>query len=113
MSHFSGIVQKSLGEGTRLGFPTANIACNNPELSGIYAGMVTIGVQKYPAAVYADQRRKLLEAHILDFDQDLYGKNIQITLEKKIRDDRRFESEDDLKRAIAEDVVSVRAYFGL
>lgn len=107
---YSGIVQKDLGEGKRIGFPTANIPMTDPH-SGIYAGVVVIVGEKYPAAIYADERRKLLEAHLLDFNTDLYGTAIEITLLKKIRDDAQFTDEESLKEAIARDVEAVREYF--
>jgi riboflavin kinase / FMN adenylyltransferase len=108
---FSGIVQKSLGEGARIGFPTANIRLTDKELSGIFAAEVTMEGRQYPAAAYADQRRGLLEAHLLDFAGDLYGREIEVQLLKKIRDDASFETEDQLKAAIAADVQAVIEYF--
>ena len=111
--HFSGTVQKSSGEGARIGFPTANIPLSDTSLSGIFAGEVVVAEKIHPAAIYADQRRGLLEAHILDFEGDLYGQVIEIRLQKKIRDDATFESEEDLKQAIARDVAAARAFLGL
>lgn len=110
---FSGIVQKSSGEGARLGFPTANIPLSDASLSGIYAAEVIVeGVVRY-GAVYADQRRGLLEAHILDFVGNLYGQEIEVRILKKIREDVVFSSEEDLKRAIVQDVADTRAFFKL
>lgn len=110
---YSGTVQKSSGEGARIGFPTANIPLTDTVLSGIFAGEVVVADRVFPGAIYADQRRGLLEAHILDFEGDLYGQNIEVRLQKKIRDDASFENEDALRRAIAADVAEVRAFFGL
>ncbi len=110
---YSGIVQKSSGEGARIGFPTANIPLTDTSLSGIYAAEVVVEGQMYRAAVYTDTRRGLLEAHLLDFEGDLYGKEIEIRIQKKIREDASFESEEELKRAIAGDVVQARAFFKL
>lgn len=111
--NFSGIVQKSLGEGAKIGFPTANIPLPDRSLSGIFAGEVVVAKKVMPAAIYADQKRGLLEAHILDFEGDLYGQEIEVWLQKKIRDDATFENVEDLKRAIAADVAATRAFFGL
>lgn len=111
--HYFGIVQKSSGDGARIGFPTANIPLTDTALSGIFAGEVVMEGNTYPAAVYADQRRGLLEAHLLDFAGDLYGSEIEVRLLKKIREDAAFESEDMLRRTIAEDVAAVRAFFKL
>src|SRR3989338_2954042 len=111
MNSYTGIVQKSSGEGARLGFPTANIPLESESLSCIYAATVQVGEKKYHAATYADTRRKLLEAHLLDFEGELYGKEINIRIEKKIREDKLFADEEELKRVIAADVAAVRAYF--
>lgn len=111
--YYSGIVQKSSGEGARIGFPTANILLTDTSLSGIYAAEVIVEGKMHHAAVYADTRRDLLEAHLLDFNDDLYGQNIEIRIHKKIREDASFESEEELKRAIAKDVAGVRAFFKL
>ena len=81
------------------------------ELSGIYAARVLVGGREYGAAGFADQERKILEAHILDFSGDLYGKEITIQLLKKIRDSMRFSHDTALRAAIADDVACVRTYF--
>ncbi len=108
---FYGIVQKSSGEGARIGFPTANIPLEDPKLSGIYAAEVVVDGMTHYAAVYADRRRGLLEAHILDFGDDVYGRRIEIRLKKKIRDDQRFTDERALIAQIAHDIQEIRAYF--
>ncbi len=108
---YRGIVQRGEGRGRKLGFPTANIPLTDTALSGIFAGGVSVEEKKYNAAVFANQERKLLEAYLLDFDGDLYGKKILITVGKKIRETMKFESEANLRAAIAEDVEKVRAHF--
>lgn len=108
---FKGIVQKGGEYGRRLGFPTANIALEDRTVSGVFAAKVRIGREAYGAAVYADQRNNVFEAHLLDFDGDLYGKEIEIELQEKIREDRRFESEDEARRTIVADIEAVRMYF--
>jgi len=108
---FSGIVQKGAQRGTGLGFPTVNIPLHDDSISGIYAARVKVGEEEYEAAAYADQKRKLLEAHILDFSADLYGWNIRIELLKKMREQKKFSDDAKLREAIAEDIAAVRAYF--
>lgn len=108
---FSGIVLKGNGSGRALGFPTANIAAADDSLSGIYAAYVRAGYERYEAVVYADTRRKLLEAHLFHFKGDLYDKEIAIELLEKLRDDRAFADEDDARRAIAADVTAAHKYF--
>lgn len=106
--------------GTDLGFPTCNI---NPQrrkipLHGVYASEVRLGDRFRPAAVnigyrptISEQGDALLEAHILDFDEDLYGKNIEVIFREKIRDEMKFADLQALKQQIAADVDAVRALF--
>lgn len=108
---FKGIVGRGHGTGKKLGFPTINIPLDDESLSGIYAAVVSIKGSEYHAAAYADTKRKLLEAHILDFEDDLYGLPVIITLKKKIREGEHFSDEDILKRAIAADIEKIRTYF--
>ncbi|RJQ33563.1 FMN adenylyltransferase [Candidatus Parcubacteria bacterium] len=104
-----GVVQKGKGYAGTLGFPTVNIPLAD-DISGIFAARVTVkeGEAPYMAAVFADPKRKILEAHILDFEDDLVGQEIGIELFEKIRETEKFESEDDLRAAIAEDIKKVR-----
>lgn len=110
MVKYKGVVQKGSEYGSRLGFPTANIALDDAAVSGIFAAKVRVSGAEYGAAVYADQRNKVLESHILDFSGDLYGKEIEVALLEKLRDDRRFESEEEARRVIADDVQKAREY---
>ena len=110
--------------GRQLGFPTANVAV--PEeiclpADGIYAGTFqgTAGVDR-PAAIslgrrptfYAGGGHRLLEAHLLDFDGDLYGQSAKVRFVARIRDEERFESAAALVDAIHRDVDAVRAVLG-
>jgi len=110
MSKYSGIVQKGSEYGSRLGFPTANIPLDDTEVSGIFAAKVRVEREEYGAVVYADERNKVLESHLLDFSGDLYGKEIEVELLEKLRDDRRFESEEEARQVIAGDVQKAREY---
>jgi riboflavin kinase/FMN adenylyltransferase len=110
--HYRGVVQRGSERGRELGFPTANITLTDRGVSGIYAGRVKIGADKYHAAVYADQRRQVLEAHLGKYEGgDLYGNVIEIELLKKIREDKRFDDEAELRRQIQKDIADVRGYF--
>ena len=111
MQTYKGIVQKGSKRGTALGFPTINIPLDDANVSGIYAARVKVGEEEYEAAAYADQKRKVLEAHLLDFSRDLYGWNVTIELLKKIREAKKFGNDKVLREAIAHDVTSVREYF--
>ncbi len=108
---YDGKVEKGTGTGKKLGFPTVNIRLADGEPSGIYAAIVHTESRAYPAAAYADQGRKVLEAHILDFDGDLYGKKVSIELRHKLRDAARFTDAKALEAAIAADVATIRTWF--
>ena len=108
---YTGLVQHGQGRGGMLGFATANIPLSDVSISGIFIASVTLDGKAYPAAAFADQKRKLLEAYILDFSQQIYEKQITIELLKKIRDTKNFESDEEMRVAIANDVACVREYF--
>ena len=54
----------------------------------------------------------MLEAHILDFDEDVYGQNIEVIFRQKIRGELKFDGLDALKKQLAIDVKIVREVFG-
>jgi riboflavin kinase/FMN adenylyltransferase len=113
-----GTVQRGFQRGRGFGFATANIALAEyvqPRL-GIYAvrvaidarlfdGVASVGVNPTVGALPAP----LLEAHIFDFDADLYGKTIEVELIAFLRDEAKFETAEILARQIAEDAMAARA----
>lgn len=108
---YTGIVSEGGKKARSLGFPTVNIPLQSGEASGIYAGSVFVRGEQHVAVIYADQGRKVLEAHILDFDQEVYGEAVSITLHEKIRDKAQFTDDVKLRSAIADDISRVRKYF--
>ena len=109
-----GTVVSGDQRGGTLGFPTANLAAE-PRLLvpayGIYAGAalggraaISIGVNPH----YGGNERRI-EAFLLDFEGDLYGKELGIELWERLRDERAFTSEEELVRQIALDVEAARA----
>lgn len=96
-----------------LGFPTANIPLNDPSVSGTYAGLVRIDEQdgEHEAAVYADTKRLLLEAHLFDFQGDLYGREITVVLCVKIAESEHIADPEGLRSHITQIVEQVREYF--
>ena len=88
-----------------------NIGLTGGSVSGIYVARVVYDDKEYPATAFADQKRNVLEAHVLNKDLDLYGKKITIELLKKIRDTEMFQNDKALKAAIARDVDAARRYF--
>jgi riboflavin kinase/FMN adenylyltransferase len=100
--------------GGTLGFPTANLATEPHMLVpayGIYAGealehraAVSVGVNPH----YGGSERRI-EAFLLDFEDDLYGRRLRVELWQRLRDERAFESEEELVAQIALDVEAARA----
>jgi riboflavin kinase/FMN adenylyltransferase len=109
-----GTVVAGDARGGTLGFPTANLRLE-PELLvpayGIYAGAadgyraaVSIGTNPH----YGGAERRV-EAHLLDFEGDLYGRRLVLQLWRRLRDEQSFESEEELVAQIAHDVEETRA----
>ena len=72
----SGKVIKGKGIGKKLGFPTVNIKLIEKIESGVYAGFVRFGNKDYIAGIFVGPDKKLIEAHLIGFSGDLYGKEI-------------------------------------
>lgn len=109
--------------GRQLKVPTANMQLRRirSALSGVYAVEIE-GAGKTPAFGVAnvgtrptvgDLIEAILEVHIFDFDSDIYGQKIKVTFRKKIRDEKKFSSMDELKENIFGDINYGRKYFGL
>ncbi len=116
----SGKVLKGKQLGRTIGSPTANIALKRVKspLHGVYAVRVS-GVGLSSAAGVAnvgvrptvnDGTLANLEVHLFDFDGDLYGARLSVEFMTKLRDEKKFESLDALKAAIAADQQAARAW---
>ena len=113
----SGRIVHGDKRGKKLGFPTINIQLhrNLSPVSGIFAGSIHgIDKKSLDAVVYIGSRpvykggRVLLEAHILEFNEDIYGRHIQVELIDKLRDDEHFNSEKELIEQINKDIDKAR-----
>lgn len=113
----SGTVVKDRGVGTLLGFPTANIKIekNKQQVKeGVYAGHVFLDGTRYDAVINFGSRptfggnETLLEAHIADFNGDLYGQNLTVFFDYYLRDIRKFFSEEELKKQLKTDLDAIR-----
>ena len=111
-----GTVEPGDQLGRELGFPTANLRPHH-ELRppfGVYAAMVLHQEQLHPAVVNIGQRPSLagdevrIEAHLLDFEGDLYQHVLEVFLLERLRPEREFASMDALRDAIAQDVATAR-----
>ena len=116
----SGRVAHGDKRGRTMGFPTANIhlhRCNVP-LSGVYAvqlfgvdGEPVIGVANVGVRPTIGDDKALLEVHLFDFNEDIYGKHVQVHFMKKIRAEQRFNNLDALIVQIKQDCQQAREYF--
>lgn len=109
---FSGIVFPSCGRGRRLRFKTANISIHKNLFiprKGVYFVKIKVGKGLFYGMANLGERPTfnekniVLEAHIFDFNKDIYGKEITIFLLKWIRDEIRFNNENELFLQIKED----------
>lgn len=107
--------------GRRLGFPTANLGLDgltgSVPTTGVYAAdcllpdgrlfraMVNVG---FRPTVDHQCHTLSIEAHLLDFDADLYGQQLQLTLFRRIRDERRMQSLDELRHQLSLDLEACR-----
>ncbi len=110
----SGIVVRGNEIGKTLGFPTANIHISDKSkilpAIGVYEVDVHVDCNKYKGMLNIGTRptvtnslEKKVEVNIFEFDEDLYGKKIGISFVRKIRDEKKFESLDELKQQLAKD----------
>jgi len=106
--------------GRELGFPTANIFLHRKvsPLQGIFV-VELFGLDNEPLSGVAsigtrptinESKSTLLEVHLFDFDQDIYGKHVQVSFLHKIRDEAKFDSLEILKEKIQQDVDIAKAY---
>ena len=115
-----GTVERGDARGREWGFPTANVAVPDDILlpaDGIYAGWyerpngeriaTAISLGRRPT-VYDAQPYRLLEAHLLDWDGDLYGETARVRFVERLRDELKFDSVDALLEQIARDCDDAR-----
>lgn len=116
-----GIVIHGNSKGTGIGFPTANIQVDRELIipsRGVYVGKVKVKGNQYPAMINIgynptfNKRRLLsLEAHLLEFSDNIYDEQVSICFYDKIRDEVKFDSIDDLIEQLCKDVQLTREYF--
>ena len=115
-----GEVIRGFGRGRQLGVPTANLHCDDQLIpaDGVYAGRCTIDGRAYAAAVSIgslptfEERKFQVEAHLVGYDGDLYGRAIDVELIDWVRDQWKFSGVDALKAQIARDVRAIELLQG-
>ena len=121
--HFEvrGVVVHGDERGRTIGFPTANIEVASQicrPADGVYAGVLTqANGSKHVCAINLGRRptffehadHSLLEAHLLDFNGDLYGQSVRVSFSNFLRGERKFENIDALKMQLKHDIEQTRA----
>ena len=112
-----GIVKKGKQRGRLLGFPTANISVDQNIPEGIYVSEVILNGANYKAATFVgiaktlNENDYLLESYILNFDKNIYGEEMLVRIYKKIRNNKKFDSERDLVNQIKKDIDLTEKFF--
>ena len=99
--------------GGKIGFPTANIHVDQTKKvvpkKGVYAVWIRVDGEYYPAMMNIGKRPTFegeeltVEVHIFEFDQDIYGKEVQTQFVKRLRDEKKFSGIDELKNQLEKD----------
>lgn len=115
----SGRVAHGDQRGRTIGVPTANIHLHRKvsPLHGVYVvemfgleGEPVSGVANVGTRPTVDGTRTLLEVHLLEFDRDIYGRQVSVEFLHKLRDEQRFESFDELRARIGRDIEEARIW---
>ena len=113
-----GTVVRGDDLGKKIGFPTANLSAHNEQFppngvyfaeakldGGRYPGVVNLG---YRPTVSSSKTERVLEIYLLDFDRDIYGKDLEVRFISYLRPEKKFENVDALVRQIERDVQQAR-----
>jgi riboflavin kinase/FMN adenylyltransferase len=113
----SGEVIEGQHIGRQLGFPTANLKLDDSlilPLRGVYSGVARVRQGEYKAVISIGRRptvgefeNDLVEVHILDFSDDIYGETLDVLFLDRLREEKKFSSLDELKEQIKADCLSV------
>lgn len=106
MSHiFTGKVVHGDGYGRKLGFPTVNLHIQDIELlpPGVYSGTVLMENSEYRAGIVISHQNKI-EAHLIGYSGDAYGKEVTLIIKKFLRKYEKFNTEEELIAQITKDI---------
>ena len=114
-------VIKGLGLASKFGIPTANIHIPHFKIlpKGVFTGYTNICGKEYPSVISVGSQKTLekgedklcLETHVLNFDEDIYHKDVSVKFVDKLRDQKKFDSLDDLFDQIKKDVDTAKVIF--
>jgi riboflavin kinase/FMN adenylyltransferase len=110
--YIDGVVVEGKRRGRELGFPTANLKTDNELLppNGVYATTTTIDGIVHPSIsniglrpTFGDTTKTMIEAYVMGFDGDLYGRPVRLGFVQRLRDERKFEDVDALRAQMEAD----------
>jgi len=114
----NGRVTRGAGRGVELGFPTANLDIDPGQAipaEGVYATWAHIDGQAYksmtsigPQPTFGGSQR-IVEVYILDYHNNLYGRELKIDIMERLRSEKKFDTAEELKKQITEDIKRGRA----
>ena len=101
----SGRVIKGDSYGRKIGFPTINLETTVKTLppDGVYAGLGTLDGKEYHAGIVIGPEGRV-EAHLIGYNGDAYGKEATLKIEKFLREYKKFETEKELIEQIEKDI---------
>lgn len=118
-----GCVVEGHRVGRTLGYPTANLRPDEGKLipaPGVYATHAVLNGQTYAAMTNIGTRPTLdngtetsVETHLIGYDGDAYGRRLELHFERRLRDEKKYDSIDSLRLALRQDEAAVRAFFKL
>lgn len=117
MYKFWGKVRKANLRGRKLGFPTANVNLNKDIPEGIYLSRTKVNKIFYPSLTFIgkaktfNEQKFQAETYILDFNENMYGEWISVFLLKKIRENKKFKSAEELIKQMEKDKHIARNFF--
>jgi len=109
--YIDGLVVHGRGRGREIGVPTANLQTGNELVPphGVYATIMTVdgtfhaGITNVGIRPTFGETDLAIETHLLDFQGDLYGRDVRLSFVQRLRDERRFADVDALRTQIAAD----------
>ena len=116
--YLEGIVEKGFQRGRKIGIPTANILCLSETTpnSGVYCGYAHLKSEpKFKAVMnigvnptFSESLHQTIECHLLDFNRDIYGRELRVEFVSKLRNEKKFSGIDELVAQIKLDIIEAK-----
>lgn len=119
---YCGTIVQGLQLGRTFGYPTANVALDTPKsipANGVYAVKVGLNKQIYNGMLYVGTRPTLkmsettIEIHLFDFNEQVYNAHITFEIVEKIREEKAFQSTEQLVNQIHQDYENIKKILGV